>query len=846
MTRIFRFPSWHWIAIILFFLIILIRYLGSQIHVNAAPIDESLWGIAQECSFKIIKPHNSIDGPRNGFDGRTASCSWETSSNRASGFVWTYTQIQDISITNIRDIKLETGFYIQDWENEEIVLQISADGGQQWTTVETFSRDNPPPAQMRIDRYDLRDLLNSYEYINDTQVRLMSDRGENVQPRFTVFMDEVRLKIVGSPPATDISDPTSTLTPTNTLPPLKTQPLTATFLPTITETFVNTPTSPPERMPRATLTPTSDFPLLPITTATSTQNPTTTMTPVSLPPISGDVQTLWGLELQCDFPLSNPEAGLDQQFNEQFASCSGAFTGNLRDLRYPSLQDTAFTHINLVIIDIRLYVVGWENDRFDLEILTGQDWVPIAQFGKDGSYPPQEPVTLSYDVSQFFPSPELINQTAVRLVGVGSVDNPDVMTIFLDEVRLRVAGGLAAQINSPPLPTPPDPPPAPTNTPVSGDPHVDHPLLTDSCAACHRNHTATGLVNRNVWPEESVCFSCHGNGGSGTNVQPAFTNYTNTATGYYKHDIFQTSGIHRLGQSGGGDFGGNMRHIECEDCHSPHRATRGPANPPIVQRELVGISGVDPLWNSPGPPSAFVWLTTAAREYQVCFKCHSSFTSLPSYAPDGWNGNSIVPDGLKKLTNADPIQVPDQRDLALEFNPYQSSFHPVITLGRNQNIPPGSFMPGWSQGSMVYCTDCHTNANASSEGDGPHGSPLLHILDGSANYSTAFTQGSQRVSSSELCFKCHNYQTYVTGQNQSTHFREHDKHMDNNWGTTCYTCHDTHGSEQLHLINFDASVMSFLNGRNSQTAWYYDAASGKAGCYLSCHNKAHNPKEYDP
>jgi len=70
--------------------------------------------------------------------------------------------------------------------------------------------------------------------------------------------------------------------------------------------------------------------------------------------------------------------------------------------------------------------------------------------------------------------------------------------------------------------------------------------------------------------------------------------------------------------------------------------------------------------------------------------------------------------------------------------------------------------------------------------------------------------------------------------------------MDNDWGTTCYTCHDSHGSEQRHLINIDASAATFLAGRNSQTAWYYDPVTQKAGCFLSCHGESHDPEEYQP
>jgi hypothetical protein len=131
----------------------------------------------------------------------------------------------------------------------------------------------------------------------------------------------------------------------------------------------------------------------------------------------------------------------------------------------------------------------------------------------------------------------------------------------------------------------------------------------------------------------------------------------------------------------------------------------------LLQRESNYTAGVDPVWTMPGAPVSFTWLSQAERESKVCFKCHASFTSLPTYLPDGWDGSDYVP---------------DSQDMAQEFNPYNASFHPVVATGRNQNMPPGSLVPGWSASSLVYCTDCHTNAKAPTEGDGPHGSPLLH------------------------------------------------------------------------------------------------------------------------
>jgi predicted CXXCH cytochrome family protein len=382
-----------------------------------------------------------------------------------------------------------------------------------------------------------------------------------------------------------------------------------------------------------------------------------------------------------------------------------------------------------------------------------------------------------------------------------------------------------------------------------GDPHVDYGATTASCAACHRAHTAQGLELRDAWPEEGVCFACHTAGGPGTNVELSFTQYANTDTAYFKHDIAATAGIHLVGQTEGSDFGTTNRHVECEDCHEPHHATRGDTSPPVLQREMNLVAGVDPLWTAPGMPDAFSWLPQAGREYQVCFKCHSSFTTLPNYAPDGWDGATYVPDGLAKLTNPDGSQVRDQRDMAQEFNPYNASFHPVTAVGRNQTMPAGSFVPGWSSTSLVYCSDCHTNA-----GQGPHGSPRLHLLDGSSDYQTA-DPDDPIYTGGEICFQCHDAADYI-GTGRETNFRRgnrnlHKQHSDNG---SCYLCHDSHGSEQLHLLNLDLSITTGLDSyllpgydgqpTNSQTFWQINAAGTEKTCWLVCHGHNHGDSPY--
>jgi hypothetical protein len=254
-------------------------------------------------------------------------------------------------------------------------------------------------------------------------------------------------------------------------------------------------------------------------------------------------------------------------------------------------------------------------------------------------------------------------------------------------------------------------------------------------------------------------------------------------------------------------------------------------------------SGVDPSWAGTGAPAGYTWLNQTSREFQVCFKCHSTYTTLSTYLPDGWNGTALVPNGLKKLTSANAQQVLDSRNMAQEFNPNNASYHPVAAQGTNQNIPAGSWTTGsgMSQTSIIYCSSCHGNPNSATQGAGPHGSPMLHILQGTSQYKTV--DSGTLMAAGEICFKCHSRTTYLTSQTDTnTNFNRngaqnlHEVHG-NGERVSCYVCHDTHGSEQLHLINFDTSVVTIKAGYNSQTAW--EKVGSTRSCYISCHGVAH-------
>jgi predicted CXXCH cytochrome family protein len=630
----------------------------------------------------------------------------------------------------------------------------------------------------------------------------------------------------------DSSVPTSTLTPV--VSRARTPVAFSSPGPTVTSLATTTlPVSPtPIAAPTLALTSTVIAPV------PATETPASAPTPPRRAR-SLDSGMLWATAQDCTAgAIVDPENSIDLAFNDLVAWC-GPFQGG-DSWTYSAFQDTTLGALAQTTLVVRFYVIGLTNDTIALEANNDLGWQPVASFGP-GNLPPEILTTLRYDATGTFTNLSQVQAAQIRLV-LDAQAVPDPIIVFFDEARLEVIDVLPTSTPFPPLPTPTSPPPEASYPPSAGDPHADYSATTDSCAGCHRTHSAAGLVLRATWPEEDLCFACHAAGGPGTDVQATYASYENTDTRFFKHDVAASSGVHRVGQTEGSDFGDSSRHVECEDCHEPHEARRGPSSAPMLPWEMNGTAGVEPFWIGSGAPSSFTWLPQAEREYQVCFKCHSSFTTPPGYLPDGWDGTAYVADGLPKLTSADPNQVADSRDLARELNPYHASFHPVLTQGRNQSISLESFVNGWSQTSLVYCTDCHTNANSPSEAGGPHGSPLLHILTGQADYTTVFSSGS-RMDSGQLCFQCHDYDAYVTGTNEATNFPDHGRHLDNNRGTTCYTCHDTHGSEQLHLINFDASVMSFLDGRNSQTAWYVDS-NQQAGCYLICHGKRHDPSTY--
>lgn len=611
--------------------------------------------------------------------------------------------------------------------------------------------------------------------------------------------------------------------------------------------------------------------------------PTPWVVPTSTPGGVGGLymqasETLWGRTQTSTFPIVNSANSIDGAFNDLLASSTGAFAAAAsRSWTIDSIDDTGLASIALAYLDIRFYITGWVDDTLYIQVYDpslqgcGSSWCNVMTLrsnpsGSGQMLPPSTLTTVTMPVINLLNTPTKVNNARVRISGSAIIGAAaDNITIYLDEARIQVMDVLPTPTPTPLfMPTPTLPASrAITATPLANEPHNNFmDLSTDQCAKCHRTHSAQSQLLRNLTGEEQVCYTCHKSGGIGTDVQSAFTGNPNTSSRYFSHPVGATVNIHLPEENLGASFGGVNRHVECEDCHAPHSTARsntpGSVVVPSIQQEMFNSSGVNPIWVATGTPADIIWTFKADREYQVCMKCHSSFSNLPSYVPDGygWTESSLdlgfITNGLAKLTSSNPAQVNDSRDMAKEFNPYQVSFHPVAALGRNQSMPAGSFVPGWSQSSLLYCTDCHQNASAPTGGTGPHGSPQLHLLDGSSQYITRTSNNQSGLihSVGEICFKCHQYNTYANSANpvSTTHFRDGSTNLHGlHEFVSCYTCHDSHGSEREHLINFDLSVVSPYTGYNSQTAWEFNSLTGTGTCYIGCHTADHGSgKSYKP
>jgi predicted CXXCH cytochrome family protein len=338
------------------------------------------------------------------------------------------------------------------------------------------------------------------------------------------------------------------------------------------------------------------------------------------------------------------------------------------------------------------------------------------------------------------------------------------------------------------------------------------PDAIGKCLNCHDPHGWTDVSGEipmlRLAREENLCLTCHDGSPAVTNLQAEFQKP-------YRHPTTLYAGRHSGPvESAPTDFGTtplNQRHAECEDCHNPHvdRPDRG--FPPIgndASLTTLGVSRVAVLNGAAGSPPAYTFLagsdtlTAPFAEYQLCFKCHSSWTTQPT----------------------------GQTDMARVLNPNNPSFHPVEATGRNTDIALLSFTTGWGSASITRCGDCHGAESGSVRG--PHGSSYPAIL----RADSPAAPDLRSMAPDELCFSCHSYDVYANPAaagptrawsrfNGPGAVQGHAEHVGGQ-NVPCYACHVTHGSTTQPFL--------IVTGR-SPGIISFNSNAGGGTCTPSCH-----------
>lgn len=321
------------------------------------------------------------------------------------------------------------------------------------------------------------------------------------------------------------------------------------------------------------------------------------------------------------------------------------------------------------------------------------------------------------------------------------------------------------------------------------------PLKEIACLQCHEIHTLPTKAKLLRTDENSLCMSCHdGSQDDATEVMSRY-NLQEVFEKPFIHPIRINPNVTEIGYGSTtsrwqGGFSED-RYVRCGDCHNPHSVQ--PEDPsPFLPGALIFVRGVDAM----GFPKE-----NAEFEYQVCYKCH------------GYN------------QNAEPAS-----DVARLFATSNMSFHPVEGPGNSPYVP--SLKEGWSEQSMIRCTDCHGNDDVAGVA-GPHGSNIPHILKKPyADSQTPFAASA----GSELCYQCHVEQRIL----QDNGFKFHNLHIERA-GYACSACHNPHGSPYMPgLLDLDRPFIEPTHGKKIVES----ESPGHGSCYLICHGKDHNGQSY--
>ncbi len=322
-----------------------------------------------------------------------------------------------------------------------------------------------------------------------------------------------------------------------------------------------------------------------------------------------------------------------------------------------------------------------------------------------------------------------------------------------------------------------------------------------------------------------------------------------------------------------GEFGLNAHHVnaigvtdtvtnnDCGVCHMEGIAFSGDINgayhangfvelrDPDNGQALTGFSSFTRDLNS-----AFLESWVVEVQNSFCLKCHDGNGAMSVEAQ--------VPGGSSLAPFSDPAAT--VIDVYTQFDPLNSSYHPVRAQGNNPYTVPGSvnnftatMLPPFNQTALhdvISCFDCHETT-----GHGSDNSGMLYV----ETYFREPVIGTLFPSAQrQFCVRCHDENYYVFNSENVSRFADHDRraHTDPGGagrnGQSCRGCHagrydddqdpacdNGSGIGNIHGSNYIFPPCSPTAGAPSHAFIFGGHISGweevdatTSTCYANCHH----------
>lgn len=298
---------------------------------------------------------------------------------------------------------------------------------------------------------------------------------------------------------------------------------------------------------------------------------------------------------------------------------------------------------------------------------------------------------------------------------------------------------------------------------ANGGPHGDYTATTDSCAGCHRTHTAAGprlLISNST---QNLCMSCHGSSavGANTNVEDGiYLSTRDDSVANEDHGAANTSDGSSL--LGGGflffegqgvtslhDMEGAGNTLEawgngvdrgltapiadlsfsCASCHDPH----GSSNYRIIKTQVNGVAvSVQQVDEGAKDYDTEQW---GAGTSVLCAACHSAYHETAADV-----GHDVL---AQNFGGGFTHRVDMPYSYRGNDNPETIGF--TDSLGTTVQVP----LAESGTGDAVVCMTCHF----------PHGSSAA--MEGNANGSglpgetSATDSALLRLDNRAVCMACH-------------------------------------------------------------------------------------------